>query len=489
MDSSAVAWPREYGGGGLTKREQVVLAEEFARAGVPTGAPQDNFGIKMVGNTLLRWGSEEQRRRFLPRILSGADRWCQGYSEPDAGSDLAALSTRAVRDGDEWVIDGQKIWTSLAADATWIFLLARTDPDARGHRGISFLLCPMDQAGIDVRPIEMLNHEREFCEVYFTGARTPVENVVGEVGAGWSVAMTLLSHERGEEAATNPILFRAEFDRLVALARAYGRERDPVVRDRLAWCFTKVETMRYLGERILSQYLRDGELGPAASISKLYWSEYHQRVSELAMQIMGPDGLVPTGRRPSRNVRTDAPGTPNSTASWTNVFLLNAARGRCTREAPRSSATFSARACSGSPRNRVDSHPSDGEPREKALPELCARLREVVHVRHPGHHDHGDVGRPRIPVASACGSAETSNSPNARKSGDSDPIGERLGESGRHAVDPGVAGDERVTLGLVVGKQVVGDVGHVEDAAVLLSRRAVVHRAIPDRRTAGRSRR
>jgi alkylation response protein AidB-like acyl-CoA dehydrogenase len=323
----AVAWPREYGGGGLTKREQVVLGEEFASAGVLTGAPQDNFGIKMVGNTLLRWGSEEQRRRFLPRILSGADRWCQGYSEPDAGSDLAALSTRAVRDGDEWVIDGQKIWTSLAADATWIFLLARTDPDARGHGGISFLLCPMDQAGIDVRPIEMLNHEREFCEVYFTGARTAVENVVGEVGAGWSVAMTLLSHERGEEAATNPILFRAEFDRLVALARDYGRERDPVVRDRLAWCFTKVETMRYLGERILSQYLRDGELGPAASISKLYWSEYHQRVSELAMQIMGPDGLVPTGRRPSRNVRTDAPGAPNSTASWTNVFLLNARAG------------------------------------------------------------------------------------------------------------------------------------------------------------------
>ncbi|MDQ1429550.1 MAG: hypothetical protein QOF40_152, partial [Actinomycetota bacterium] len=196
-----VAWPREYGGGGLTKVEQVVLAEEFARAGVPTGAPHDNFGIKMVGNTLLRWGTEEQRRWFLPRILSGVDRWCQGYSEPDAGSDLAALSTRAMRDGDEWVIDGQKIWTSLAADASWMFLLARTDLAAHGHRGISFLLCPMDQPGIEVRPIEMLNHEREFCEVYFTGARSDVANVVGEVGKGWEVAMTLLSHERGEEAA------------------------------------------------------------------------------------------------------------------------------------------------------------------------------------------------------------------------------------------------------------------------------------------------
>ena len=393
----AVAWPREYGGGGLTKREQVVLAEEFARAGVPTGAPQDNFGIKMVGNTLLRWGTEEQRRRFLPRILSGADRWCQGYSEPDAGSDLAALSTRAVRDGDEWVIDGQKIWTSLAADATWIFLLARTDPDARGHRGISFLLCPMDQPGIEVRPIEMLNHEREFCEVYFTGARTPVENVVGEVGAGWTVAMTLLSHERGEEAATNPILFRAEFDRLVALAREYGRDRDPVVRDRLAWCFTKVETMRYLGERILTQYLRDGELGPAASISKLYWSEYHQRVSELAMQIMGADGLVPTGRRPvAQRAHRCARRAELDRVVDQRVPPQRAARARCTRGAPRSSATSSARPCSGSPRSRARSRPGDGEPFEEALPELHAGLGEVVHVRHPGHHDDGDVGRTGI---------------------------------------------------------------------------------------------
>ena len=322
-----LAWPREYGGGGRSKIEQVVLAEEFARAGVPTGAPYDNFGVKMVGNTLLRWGTEEQRARFLPRILAGDDRWCQGYSEPNAGSDLAALSTRASRDGDEWVIDGQKIWTSLARDASWIFLLARTDPDARGHRGISFLLCPMDQPGIEVRPIEMLNHEREFCEVFFDGARTPAHHVVGEVGGGWAVAMTLLSHERGEEAATNPILFRAEFDRLVALAREYGRDRDPTVRDALAWCFTRVETMRVLGYRILTQYLRDGELGAAASISKLYWSEYHQRVSELAMQIMGPAGLVPVGARPYRNVRTDAPNAPNSTASWANVFLLNARAG------------------------------------------------------------------------------------------------------------------------------------------------------------------
>jgi alkylation response protein AidB-like acyl-CoA dehydrogenase len=322
-----LTWPREYGGAGRSAVDQVVLAEEFARAGVPTGSPHDNFGIKMVGNTLLRWGTEAQREAHLQRILRGDERWCQGYSEPGAGSDLAALTTRAVRDGDQWVIDGQKIWTSLAREASWIFLLARTDPDARGHRGISFLLCPMDQPGIEVRPIEMLNHEREFCEVFFDGARTASHNVVGEVGGGWAVAMTLLAHERGEEAATNPILFRAEFDRLVALAHEYGRADDPVVRDRLVWCFTRVETMRTLGYRILTQYLRDGELGAAASISKLYWSEYHQVVADLAMQIMGPHGLVPTGRRPSRNVRTDSPGAPNSTASWTNVFLLNARAG------------------------------------------------------------------------------------------------------------------------------------------------------------------
>jgi alkylation response protein AidB-like acyl-CoA dehydrogenase len=322
-----LTWPKEYGGGGRSRVEQVVLAEEFARAGAPTGAPHDNFGIKMVGNTLLRWGTDAQRATHLPRILRGDERWCQGYSEPNAGSDLAALATRASIDGDEWVIDGQKIWTSLARDASWIFLLARTDPDARGHRGISFLLCPMDQPGIEVRPIEMLNHEREFCEVFFDGARTASHNVVGDVGGGWAVAMTLLAHERGEEAATNPILFRAEFDRLVALAREYGRIDDPIVRDRLAWCFTRVETMKALGYRILTQYLRDGELGAAASISKLYWSEYHQVVADLAMQIMGPHGLVPTGRRPSRNVRTDSPGAPNSTASWANVFLLNARAG------------------------------------------------------------------------------------------------------------------------------------------------------------------
>jgi alkylation response protein AidB-like acyl-CoA dehydrogenase len=323
-----IAWPKEYGGGGLGKLEQVVLAEELARAGVPAGIPSDTFGLKMCGNTLLRWGTEEQKRRFLPRILSGEDRWCQGYSEPDSGSDLASVTTRAVRDGDEYVVDGQKIWTSRAGEANWIFLLARTDPVSPRHKGLSFLLCPMDQPGIDVRPIVMLDgRSDEFNEVFFNGARTSVGNLVGQENGGWAVAMTLLGHERGEEAAINPIMFRAELDRLLALAVEYGRAGDPVVRDRLAWCYTQVETMRFLGYRILTGYLRDGALGPEASISKLFWSEYHQRMSELAMAIMGPHGLVPEGRQPPRAYRTDDPGVPNDTASWANIFLLNARAG------------------------------------------------------------------------------------------------------------------------------------------------------------------
>jgi alkylation response protein AidB-like acyl-CoA dehydrogenase len=322
-----LAWPREYGGGGLTKLEQVVLVEEFAAARVPLGPPGDTITVKQVGNTLLKWGSEAQKQYFVPRIIAGADSWCQGYSEPDAGSDLASLRTTAVLDAGEWMLNGQKIWTSSALNANWIFLLARTDPTSSGNRGISFLLCPMDTPGLEVRPIRQINGDSEFCEVFFDGARTAADNVVGGVNNGWKVATALLGHERGEEAATNPIMFRHELDRLIELARAYGRIDDPIIRDRLAWCHTKVEIMRMLGNRILTQYLCDGELGPAASISKLYWSEYHRRASELAIDIMGVRGLVPEGELPARWFRTDEPGAPNSTASWQSVFLLNALSG------------------------------------------------------------------------------------------------------------------------------------------------------------------
>jgi alkylation response protein AidB-like acyl-CoA dehydrogenase len=318
----APAWPEEYGGGGLTPLEQVILAEEFFGAGVPMGGFNDAFSISMVGNTILMWGTEEQKAHFLPRIISGEDVWCQGYSEPNAGSDLANLGTRAERDGDEWVVNGQKIWTSAGHVANWIFVLARTDPDAVKHKGISFLLVPMDQPGVEVRPIVMLTGEPEFNEVFLTDARTPVENVVGEVNGGWAVAMTLLGFERGETAASFPIMFRKEVDRLVELARSRGRTDDPQIRQGLAWCHAKVEIMRYLGMRTVTAWLAGGHPGPEASMFKLYWSEYHKRATELSIEILGTEALVPEGRWPSNAFYCDDVGAPDDSASWVGTFLL-----------------------------------------------------------------------------------------------------------------------------------------------------------------------
>jgi alkylation response protein AidB-like acyl-CoA dehydrogenase len=276
----------------------------------------DTFSIKMLGNTLLRWGTEAQKRHYLPRILSGEHRWCQGFSEPGSGSDLASLSTRAVVDGDHWVIDGQKVWTSRAREANHIFVLARTNPAAPKHRGITFLLVDMRQPGVEVRPIRALSGESEFNEVFFTGATTPLDHVVGDVDGGWAVASTLLGLERGEEAATNPILFRAEFDRLLAMARERDRTGEPVLRDRLADLYARCEIMRFLGLRIVTGVLSTGVLGPEASISKLYWSEYHQRATTLALDVLGTGALVVEGRLPLRAYRTDDPGAPNTTGSW-----------------------------------------------------------------------------------------------------------------------------------------------------------------------------
>jgi alkylation response protein AidB-like acyl-CoA dehydrogenase len=315
-----VSWPKTYGGAGLSTVEQLVLVEELARAGVPAMGYNDVFGIKMLGGTLLRWGTEEQKQGFLPRVLSGEDRWCQGFSEPGAGSDLASVRTRASLDGDRWVLDGQKLWTSRAREANWIFVLARTEPDAPRHKGLSFLLVPMDQPGVDVRPIRALSGESEFNEVFFTGATTDAANIVGSPGQGWAVAMTLLDLERGAEAATNPILFRAELDRLLALARARGRSGNLVTRQRLADAYIRCELMRLLGLRILTGVLRDGRLGPEASISKLWWSEYHQLVTTLALDVLGADALVEEGRGPLRAYRTDDPGALNTSGSWLGAF-------------------------------------------------------------------------------------------------------------------------------------------------------------------------
>jgi alkylation response protein AidB-like acyl-CoA dehydrogenase len=318
----AASWPAEFGGGGLSELEQVILLEEFYKAGVPAGTGNDVFGIQMVGNTILQWGTDEQKAHFLPRILSGDDIWCQGYSEPNAGSDLGNLGCRAELDGDEWVINGQKIWTSAGHLADWIFVLARTDPDVPKHKGITFLLVPMDQPGVEVRPIKMITGDSEFNEVFFTDARCPKANVVGGVNNGWAVAMTLLSYERGEAAATFPIMFRTELDRLLAMAAERGRSTDPTIRQRLAWAYSQVEIMRFLGMRTLTKYLQGGHPGPDASIFKLYWSEYHRIVTELAVDILGADALTPSGRWPTNAFQADDSGAPNDSASWVGTFMV-----------------------------------------------------------------------------------------------------------------------------------------------------------------------
>jgi alkylation response protein AidB-like acyl-CoA dehydrogenase len=324
-----ITWPAEYGGRGLSQLHQVVLVEELTRAGLPFGRqPLEATGLKMLGNTLLRWGTGTQKANYLPGLLSGEIRFCQGFSEPSAGSDLASVRTRARLENGEWVINGQKVWTSGAMHCTHIFVLARTDPDAPKHRGLSFLLVPLRQPGIEVRPSRHMTGGREFCEIFFTDAKTGADEVVGEVNGGWAVSKTLLDLERGEEAAVNPILFRAEFERLAELARRTGAIKDPVIRQRLAAAYARVELMRFIGYRILTDVLdgRDaagpGTGGTAASVSKLYWSEYHRQVTELALDIEGLAGLIPAGKGPSRASRADDPGSdPASTNTWWQVSL------------------------------------------------------------------------------------------------------------------------------------------------------------------------
>ncbi len=321
-DLLAPSWPKEYGGGGLTHLETVVLYEEFAKAGAPTGGPNDVFNIGMIGNTILAWGTEEQKQHYIPKLLSGEHVWCQGFSEPNAGSDLAGLACKATLDGDEWVLNGQKIWTTYGHLANHIFCVVRSDTEAPRHKGITFLLVPMDQPGVEVRPIRMLSGDSEFNEVFLTDARCPRENVLGEVNGGWGVAMTLLGFERGEAAAVLPIKFREELDRLIRLAKANGSADDPLIRQRLAAAYAQVEIMRYLGMGTLTSYLAGNEPGPAAALTKLVWSEHHKVITELALDILGADAMVPEGRWPSSSIQTDDPGAPDDSASWVGTFYV-----------------------------------------------------------------------------------------------------------------------------------------------------------------------
>jgi alkylation response protein AidB-like acyl-CoA dehydrogenase len=300
-------WPTEYEGKGLSTLQQVVLTEEFAKAGAPLRA--DFFGDTLVGPTILQWGTEEQKRAFLPGILRGDTTWCQGFSEPNSGSDLASLQTRAVQDGDEWVINGQKVWTTQAQHADYVFLLARTDPTAEKHAGISYLLVPMHQPGIEVRPITQVDGSGEFNEVFFTDARCPVENVVGGVGNGWKVANTTLGFERGSSATTSFRRFLKEWERIVEEARAADKATDPLVRDRLVRAYADVKIMQINGYRTLTDALNGTHHAALlGACNKMFWSESHRRSMELAMDVLGmraqvlegtgsAEGLLPGHRR------------------------------------------------------------------------------------------------------------------------------------------------------------------------------------------------
>jgi alkylation response protein AidB-like acyl-CoA dehydrogenase len=289
---TCLAWPEEYGGRAATLLEQVIFYEEYARAGGPGRVGL--IGEGLIGPTILHFGTEEQRARFLPRIASGEELWCQGYSEPNAGSDLANLATRAQLEGDEWVIDGQKVWTSLAHFSHWCFVLCRTDREAPRHRGISYLLVPMDQPGIEIRPIVQITGTSEFNEVFFDGARTAAENIVGEVDGGWRVAMGTLAFERGALTLGQQLTFMNEWREIVATAQRRGNVADPIVRQRLMRAWIELEIMKYTALRSISS-LEDGTLTRETSISKLYWATLHRELGNLAMDVLGPEAELADG--------------------------------------------------------------------------------------------------------------------------------------------------------------------------------------------------
>jgi alkylation response protein AidB-like acyl-CoA dehydrogenase len=295
-----LGWPAEYGGRGATLLEQVIFFEEYARAGGPGRV--GIVGEGLLGPTIVHFGDDAQKHRFLPGILRGTEIWCQGYSEPDAGSDLANVQTRAERDGDEWVLHGQKVWTSLAHWAQWIFVIARTDREAPKHKGLSYLLVPMDQPGIEIRPIVQITGHSEFNETFFDGARTAAENVVGEVNGGWRVAMGTLAFERGASTLGQQLAFESELRTITALARDNGRAEDPVVRQRLADAWITLRVMRMHALRTLP-LLERGIVDPATSVHKLFWAGFHRALGELAVDVLGADALTPAAVADDRLVR------------------------------------------------------------------------------------------------------------------------------------------------------------------------------------------
>ena len=291
-----IGWPQVYGGRDATLAEQVIFAEEYARAAAPIRL--GHLGVELLGPTLLALGTDALKTRFLPPMARGEEIWCQGYSEPNAGSDLASVRTRAQLvngpRGPEWSIDGQKIWTSLAQFADWIFLLARTEAGSRGAQGLSYLLVPLKQPGVTVRPIRQMTGDAEFNETFFVDARTAADNIIGAPSEGWKVAMATLGFERGVSSLGSQMLYRNELDQLVARARENGMARDPLIRQRLAEAHIGLKIMRYSALRMLTGSA-SGQLSEAAYTYRLHWGIWHKKLGELAMDILGPEGEIPGG--------------------------------------------------------------------------------------------------------------------------------------------------------------------------------------------------
>lgn len=292
---SGVAWPKEYGGRGATLVEQAIFHEEMAASGAPEMI--GIIGLSLAGPTIMAVGNEEQKKRYLPNILSADEIWCQGFSEPNAGSDLAALATSAVRDGDDFIVNGQKIWTSFAHFADWCLLLVRTDNTGPKHHGITCLLVDMKSPGIEVRPLRMMTGESAFNEVFFTDVRVPASQLLGEVNQGWGVAITVLMNERANLGAGLYGMFRRTYRSLVDRLKRTEREgrpalEHPLVRQKLAQVFIELEIFRHNSNRALTSQMRTGVPGPEGSIQKLYWSEFNQRMTQTALELLGPEALL-----------------------------------------------------------------------------------------------------------------------------------------------------------------------------------------------------
>jgi alkylation response protein AidB-like acyl-CoA dehydrogenase len=291
---AGVHWPREYGGRGATMTESAIFFEELGRARAPL--PANVLGLLLAGPTIMTWGTDEQKDRYLTPILTAEEIWCQGFSEPDAGSDLASLKTRAVRDGDDWLLTGQKVWTSGAQHSKWCMMVARTDQDAPKHKGLTYFIMDMDQPGVVVRPLVQITGEPEFNELFLEEARVPHENVLGGVGNGWKVALTTLMNERSGLAFFLQVRLRQLLDELVEEAAGRGLLDDPVVADKLGQLHLKAEILRLTAYRGLTTIEKYGTPGPEGSLTKWMWSETNQELVQFAADLLGPDALTAGNR-------------------------------------------------------------------------------------------------------------------------------------------------------------------------------------------------